>query len=298
LKIRVLTIAAVLCLFSLPAPAQSDSAWTELSPEGESFRISMPAKATSYEYAAGAIKGRRYQSFAEGSWYTVWSLQNSIVRSQQESDEYLDAGGELVWHTLLQPARDSLTDVARAMARMTYVKELSGKVLPGREYFFVIGDAKGAAQIYLAYQRVFVLMVLDSPTSPWHRMRFFDSFTVSPELAKLQFAPAEPSTAKRTDDNERIFSGREVTKKARVLSKPEPTYTESARQYAIQGTVVLRAVFSKDGEVTNLHVVSKLPHGLTRRAIEAARGIKFVPAEVDGRPVSMWMELQYNFNLY
>jgi len=45
-------------------------------------------------------------------------------------------------------------------------------------------------------------------------------------------------------------------------------------------------------------VVSGLPHGLTRRAVDAARGITFQPAQIDGRPVSMWMELQYNFNLY
>jgi TonB family protein len=99
-------------------------------------------------------------------------------------------------------------------------------------------------------------------------------------------------------DYDKIFSGREVTSKARVLSKPEPTYTEAARKNQITGTVVLRAVFSSGGSVTNIHAVSGLPDGLTERAIAAAKSIKFVPATKDGRPVSMWMELQYNFNLY
>jgi len=99
-------------------------------------------------------------------------------------------------------------------------------------------------------------------------------------------------------DYNRIFSGREVNSKARVLSKPEPTYTESARKNQITGTVVLRAVFSSGGSVTNIHAVSGLPDGLTERAIAAAKQIRFVPATKDGRPVSMWMELQYNFNLY
>jgi len=99
-------------------------------------------------------------------------------------------------------------------------------------------------------------------------------------------------------DYNKIFSGREVTSKARVLSKPEPTYTESARKNQITGTVVLRAVFSSGGTVTNIHAVSGLPDGLTERAIAAAKSIRFVPATKDGRPVSMWMELQYNFNLY
>jgi TonB family protein len=99
-------------------------------------------------------------------------------------------------------------------------------------------------------------------------------------------------------DYDRIFSGKEVTSKARVLEKPEPTYTEAARKNQITGTVTLRAVFSSSGQVTNIHAVSGLPDGLTERAIAAAKSIRFVPATKDGHPVSMWMELQYNFNLY
>ena len=86
--------------------------------------------------------------------------------------------------------------------------------------------------------------------------------------------------------------------KARVLSKPEPQYTEEARKNQITGTVVLRAVFTSGGQVTNIRSVSGLPFGLTERAIAAARQIKFSPAMKDGRPVSMYIQLEYNFNLY
>jgi TonB family protein len=99
-------------------------------------------------------------------------------------------------------------------------------------------------------------------------------------------------------DYNRIFTGKEVTSKAKVLEKPEPTYTEAARKNQITGTVILRAVFSSGGQVTQIHAVSGLPDGLTERAIAAAKNIRFVPATKDGHPVSMWMELQYNFNLY
>src|SRR5882724_4031984 len=99
-------------------------------------------------------------------------------------------------------------------------------------------------------------------------------------------------------DYSRIFSGKEVNSKARVLEKPEPTYTEAARKNQITGTVVLRAIFSANGTVISISPVSRLPDGLTERAIAAAHNIRFVPATKDGHPVSMWMELQYNFNLY
>jgi TonB family protein len=93
-------------------------------------------------------------------------------------------------------------------------------------------------------------------------------------------------------------SGRETSQKARVLSKPEPSYTEAARRAGVTGTVVLRCVFSSDGEVKNLRVSQALPFGLTTAAIQAARRIKFTPAIKDDRPVSMYIQLEYNFHLY
>jgi len=99
-------------------------------------------------------------------------------------------------------------------------------------------------------------------------------------------------------DYSRIFTGKDVTTKARLISKPEPQYTEEARKNQITGTVVLKCVFSSSGQVMNIRTVSGLPNGLTERAIAAAKMIKFVPATKDGHQVSMWMQLEYNFNLY
>ena len=95
-----------------------------------------------------------------------------------------------------------------------------------------------------------------------------------------------------------IYKASEVTTKPRVLSKPEPTYTEQARQNQTRGTIVLRCIFGSDGKVRGIRAIAGLPDGLTAKSIGAARLIKFVPATKDGHPVSMWMELQYNFNLY
>jgi TonB family protein len=99
-------------------------------------------------------------------------------------------------------------------------------------------------------------------------------------------------------DYNKTFSGKDVTTKARVLSKPEPQYTEDARKNQVTGTVVLRAVFTSGGQVTGIRAVSGLPYGLTERAIAAARQIKFTPATKDGHAVSMYIQLEYNFNLY
>ena len=95
-----------------------------------------------------------------------------------------------------------------------------------------------------------------------------------------------------------IYKSKEVTTKARVLAKPEPTYTEEAREHRTSGTVVLRLVFAEDGTIRAIFPVARLPHGLTAQSIKAARSIRFIPATKDGKPVSMWMEVQYNFNVY
>jgi len=60
----------------------------------------------------------------------------------------------------------------------------------------------------------------------------------------------------------------------------------------------LKAIFTADGTITNIHVASGLPHGLTEKALEAVQKIRFIPAMKNGKFVSTWMQLEYNFNLY
>ncbi|HVQ38593.1 MAG TPA: energy transducer TonB, partial [Pyrinomonadaceae bacterium] len=100
------------------------------------------------------------------------------------------------------------------------------------------------------------------------------------------------------EDPDRVYPAPQVTERARVLAKPEPQYTEDARRNQITGSVVLRVVFSSTGQVTNIRAIQALPFGLTEQAIAAARQIRFRPATKDGRSVNVYMQLEYNFNLY
>jgi TonB family protein len=99
-------------------------------------------------------------------------------------------------------------------------------------------------------------------------------------------------------DYTRNFRVNEVTRKANITSKPEPLYTEEARKNQVTGTVRLRLVLSASGQVTGITPLTKLPDGLTEKAIEAARKISFTPAEKDGRKVSQYVTIEYNFNIY
>jgi TonB family protein len=94
------------------------------------------------------------------------------------------------------------------------------------------------------------------------------------------------------------YSVKDVTTKARIISRPEPQYTERAREKGVQGTVILRAIFGADGRIRIVRIVKALPRGLTLQAIRAAQQIKFIPAMKDGQPVSQYIQIEYNFNLY
>jgi len=99
-------------------------------------------------------------------------------------------------------------------------------------------------------------------------------------------------------DYSKTFAAREVTRKAQITSKPEPLYTEEARKNQVTGTVRLRLILGASGSVSGITPVSRLPDGLTEKAIEAARRISFTPAEKDGRKVSQYVTIEYNFNIY
>jgi TonB family protein len=99
-------------------------------------------------------------------------------------------------------------------------------------------------------------------------------------------------------DNGGAFEATEVTREARIIYKPEPGFTEQARRNNVRGEVRLRAVLSATGKVTNVVVIKGLPDGLTEKAMAAARYIRFTPAEKDGRPVSQYIVLEYDFNIY
>jgi protein TonB len=99
-------------------------------------------------------------------------------------------------------------------------------------------------------------------------------------------------------DGERIYTSKEVDQKVQILKKPTPRYNEEARRRKTSGYVIVRAILSADETVKHIEIITGLPNGLSEKAIEAARQIKFKPAIKDGKPVSIWVELEYGFHIY
>jgi TonB family protein len=101
-----------------------------------------------------------------------------------------------------------------------------------------------------------------------------------------------------TNPARRAYTASELAQRAVIVFKPEPGFTEEARRASITGVIRLRAVLAADGQVRHILVLKRLSHGLTEKAVAAARKIKFKPATIDGQPVSQYIVLEYNFNIY
>jgi len=81
----------------------------------------------------------------------------------------------------------------------------------------------------------------------------------------------------------------------KFANRIKPEYTPEARRANVGGTVEAIAVFRVNGEVGDITVTRWVGFGLEESAIRAIRDLKFEPARLDGRPVSVRALIRYNF---
>jgi TonB family protein len=84
----------------------------------------------------------------------------------------------------------------------------------------------------------------------------------------------------------------------KIISKPHPAYTISARAMGLSGTIRLLIGFSENGKDKYILVLKGLGFGLNEQAIKAAQGIEFEPATKDGKPISVVKQVEYSFLIY
>ncbi|HEX3083287.1 MAG TPA: TonB family protein, partial [Pyrinomonadaceae bacterium] len=94
----------------------------------------------------------------------------------------------------------------------------------------------------------------------------------------------------------KIYGGKEVSRRAKLLDFPFPIFPKEALAHDVHGTVIISAVLCRDGRVTDIEVVKGLPFGVTESALNAVRNRRFVPAELDLHSVSQRMQFQFGFN--
>ena len=293
-------------------------------------------QAQQHELGHATLTGQLYsvEEEEDGASYKIWSLRNPRPASPKDADafsEHLDACAELARKLLADDAgrRAGERGESGPAFGMRYSHETPGGVYFLREYDFSFGERSGVLDIFSDGERIFLAAAFGrNPRNP-NVKRFLNSFGVklpsgnTVQTRDSKASPAEgahggtprvvgPGRGGNTDDGgtapsqnaaaetdyTRPFDSREVMRKAVILRKPEPQFTEAARSYSVNGLVRLRVLLGADGQVGQVLVDKRLPHGMTAKAVEAARAIRFTPAEKDGRVVSQWVVIEYNFNVY
>jgi protein TonB len=81
-----------------------------------------------------------------------------------------------------------------------------------------------------------------------------------------------------------------------LIQRVQPEYPALAKQARIQGTVVLRAVISREGTIQDLQVISGHPL-LVQAAINAVRQWRYRPYYLNDQPVEVETQVTVNFSL-
>lgn len=261
------------------------SEWGRYTVRGEEFSVSLPTlpATTIRDVWLEKLKRTRREvglaAYAGGVVYVVQGFENL-------QNESLD---------------DFIKKFPDSSASAT-TREVQGPGFRGKEFTTESEDQRGRSQYIITARHLYRFLAVGSKLKqPEIGIdRFFSLLSLDKNARGIELTdnPGEQQEPDPSDSNMAPQKAKEVTLKARLFFKPEPTYTEEARRNQITGTVILKGVFSSSGAVTNIRLVTGLPFGLSDRAIAVAKQLRFIPAIKDGHFVSQWVQLEYNFTLY
>jgi TonB family protein len=280
---RILFLSCVLLLVGVDALAQP-ATWKRYTIRGEEFSVMLPAPPAMDSRSQIVMrlgKGRQLRSlgaYADGLVFTVLSVGNTQMR--ESLDDYLEQ--EIFTHS--------------SWDRSSQL-ELTVNGFKGKQYI-APDKVPGTMQIFATRNHIYRFHAFGATTDDARVRQFFSSIVLGGRSEGIPVNDGPGAAAAATQDNANAFNVKEVERRPFIAMKPEPRYTEEARQHEVSGSVILKMVFAADGSITNVQVAAGLPHGLTERAIEAVKKIRFIPAVKNGKFVATWMQLEYSFNLY
>jgi periplasmic protein TonB len=128
--------------------------------------------------------------------------------------------------------------------------------------------------------------LVEGPVSPGSGM---DLLNFAPNSAETVSRPPVPSVPQRVPVTSTIEA-------AKLISQARPIYPPLAIQARIQGNVLLHAVISRDGRVSELQALSGHPL-LVSTALEAVRQWRYSPTLLNGQAVEVETTITVSFVL-
>lgn len=291
MKIKISLLTFFLILLVPAARAQKppkDTPWSIYTIKGERISVvlpAVPALQTFNDTRTSLQKDRKrniLRCSIGGVVYTIQLVENTKPRATLES-------------FIQEQATANSSDNVTPPASLTFERDVTVDGVAGK--VFLYPDKNGAVMFFATDKRLYEFRAYGAPLDDPKMRTFFHYLSLKKQDGAIEVSDAVQAGSFNPTPGT-ILTGKQVDARAKLISNPGPSYSGMAKEEQITGTVILKCVFAADGTVTNIRVIQGLPHGLTERAIEAARKIKFIPATKDGKNVSMWMQLEYNFNLY
>jgi TonB family protein len=123
---------------------------------------------------------------------------------------------------------------------------------------------------------------------------------IVPAYWQAYFAKQEgkPQTALKTKNRRVPFRVGGGISAPHVSYAPDPEYSEEARKAKYMGTIVLYLVVDSSGTPGDVQIMRPLGLGLDEKAVNAVSSWRFRPAEKDGEPVPVAINVEVNFHLY
>jgi len=136
----------------------------------------------------------------------------------------------------------------------------------------------------------------DAAQRAWPEFRRADDRTPDDEIYHVS-----PHAFRRPGDKTPEVADRDEKDQVlppRAIYTPEPEFSEEARRAKYQGTVVMKILINKAGEVVRVRLERALGMGLDENAMEGVTRWRFSPATHNGQPVAVEMNIETSFNLY
>ncbi len=107
--------------------------------------------------------------------------------------------------------------------------------------------------------------------------------------------PAEKPAATGVPSRIRVGGHMQATK---MVKQVRPSYPPECKAERVQGTVLLKAVISKEGVILNLEPINQLVDSrLVQAAVDAVKQWVYQPTLLNGNPVEVITEIEINFTL-
>ena len=264
--------------------ATDPSQWKRYTASGEEFSVTLPAlpaMMTDIVYFAPPSTKHRVErtlmTTANGVLYAVFTREN--VKPQQSLADFVSEQTAM---------RKPGTITERPI-------EING--FAGTEVTPIDKNQHMMELFFATKQHLYRFRVNGAAEDDARVKQFLSSIMLEKDSGGTEVSDG-PGAAEENAPDEQVYSRTEVDVRPHITLMRNPQYSEEARQHRITGTVVLKAALSSTGQLTHITVVSGLPYGLIDKSIAAARMLEFVPGMKDGKPVSVWTSLEYNFSLY